>query len=108
MKKLFVLLIVFALSGCKMDFATEQDDSLALAKQFCTKTNTECLNILSFDFDKTYAEGQTDSGSRFKWSTLVARKAKDLESLCDNAPDMNVCEEYRDTLLRVYIAGLSK
>lgn len=106
MKKLFVLLVVVALFGCKSD--KPQDSSFELAQQFCIKTNSECLSILSFDFDKTYAEGQTDSGSRYKWSTLVARKSKELESLCDKAPDAQVCENYRSTLMQVYIAGLSK
>ena len=106
MKKLFVLLGVVLLLGCGEQ--SPKDSSLELAKQFCVKTNSECLSVLSFDFDKAYAEGQTDSNSRFKWSTLVSRKSKELETLCDKAPDQSVCENYRNTVLQVYIAGLSK
>lgn len=107
MKKVFALLVVLLLSGCRTEEAHE-DKSLELAQRFCVKTNSECLNILSFDFDKAFAEGQTDSNSRFKWSTLVARKSKELEPLCDKAPDMDVCRDYRDTLLTAYMVGLSK
>ena len=106
MKRLFVLLGVVLLLGCKTE--APKDSSLELAKQFCSVKNSECLSILSFDFDKVYAEGQTDSDSRFKWSTLVSRKSKELETLCDKAPDMQVCVNYRNTMLQVYIAGLSK
>lgn len=106
MKKLFVLLGVILLFGCKGE--QPKDSSLELAKQFCMQANSECLSVLSFDFDKAYAEGQTDSSSRFKWSTLVSRKSKELETLCDKAPDHGVCENYRNTVLQVYIAGLSK
>lgn len=109
MKLASMLLGVLLLVGCNTEASeTEKDSSLELAKQFCVKSNSECLSILSFDFDKTYAEGQKDSSSRFKWSTLISRKSKELESLCDEAPDAKVCENYRNTLLYVYMAGMSK
>lgn len=108
MKKTFMLLVIVLLTGCRTEKAPKADLSLELAQRFCLKSNSECLNILSFDFDKAFTEGQNDSKSPLKWSVLVSRRTEKLENLCDKAPDVKVCRDYRDTLLTAYMVGLAK
>lgn len=107
-KPLFVLIGILLVGCTPADKEVKMDNSMDLAKKFCVSTNNECLNVLSFDFDKAYREGQIDSASRYKWSTLIKRKSEELEDLCLKAPNKQICNNYRDTLMSVYMAGLDK
>ena len=106
MKKLiFILCMVCSFQAFSSD-SNSMHESLRIAKAFCS-ANPECIDILALELDSAYDDGVRDSISKSQWSSLINRKAKQLNNLCDKAPNVEVCKTYRDQLILRYIVGLS-
>lgn len=102
MKKIF-----FALLFSSSVWANYYDDSTNMAKHFCGN-NSECIDIISLELDSAYYAGKEDIRRKnANPVNLVKNKKKKLSSLCDKAPNEELCLAYKASLLNLYIRGLS-
>ncbi|QQG32227.1 valyl tRNA synthetase modifier [Citrobacter phage CkP1] len=83
------------------------EESLHIAKSFCS-TNIECVDILSLQLDGAYEDGVRASKSKVDWNVLMNRKTKQLNNLCDKAPKIEICLDYRNRLMEQYMKGLTE
>jgi hypothetical protein len=106
MKKLALVLGLMISTGAYASGGS-MEESLNIAKSFCS-TNTECIDILSLQLDGAYEDGVRASKSKVDWNVLMNRKTKQLNNLCDKAPDLDICLDYRNRLMEQYMKGLTK
>lgn len=84
----------------------EMSDNLQIAERFCS-ANTECINLLALELDDAYRKGQKEKYVQKAWHLKVNKFTKELSTLCDTAPNKDLCEAYRVQLLSRYIQGLN-
>ncbi|AKA61958.1 valyl tRNA synthetase modifier [Proteus phage SJ_PmiM] len=104
MKKLLLLfLVTFPVIA-----SNNMEESIDVAKYFCGD-DIECINILSVELSTSFHEGflQSKKDAEYKISALK-NKANSLSSLCEKAPNSEICETYRGALMDKYIAGINQ
>lgn len=82
------------------------EENLKIARMFCVE-NYECTNLLALELDDAYRKGKHQRESVRPWNVIVNKQTKELATLCDSAPNKQVCDVYRMKLLERFIAGLS-
>ncbi|AFU64059.1 valyl-tRNA synthetase modifier [Salmonella phage vB_SenM-AKM_NP4] len=105
MQKIALVLSLLLISGANAS-GDNMEESLKIAKSFCS-TNAECIDILSLQLDGAYEDGVRASKSKSEWNVLINRKTKQLNNLCDKAPNTEICFDYRNRLLEQYMRGLT-
>ena len=106
MRKLALVLGLLISSGAYASGGS-LEESLKIAKSFCA-TNTECIDILSLQLDGAHEDGVRASKSKAEWNVLMNRKTKQLNNLCDKAPNVEICLDYRNRLMEQYMKGLTE
>lgn len=109
MKKLMALLLIFPLVSFAQDYTTITEYANRTAKDYCG-TNAECKSDFSQKLIWAYKDGESDSKSRFKNTTLLKRYEKKWYTIeCSSAKDEDKCLCYSmvDRLVDSYNRGLS-
>ncbi|QFR56064.1 hypothetical protein CPT_Muldoon_109 [Serratia phage Muldoon] len=81
------------------------EENLKIARMFCVE-NSDCVNLLALELDDAYRKGKRLQASDRPWNVNVNRQTKELTTLCDTAPNKQVCNVYRIKLLERFIEGL--
>lgn len=103
-KVLVSLCILLACSSVKADDAIWAE-SIKTAKLFCG-SNNECIDVVALELDSSYRDGQAAVN---KWrKAAVKRKEKQLVDFCDKAPNITICEAYRENIMKQYINGMNQ
>lgn len=104
MKSFALILALIALPTLSVASSVE-DLRTTKAAEFVCKTDKECVDLVSLQLDGLYFEGLNERDPA-SIGTLINRKARDLRSFCDHAPDKRVCETYKNKLMLKYMTGL--
>ncbi|QGT53898.1 valyl tRNA synthetase modifier [Acinetobacter phage vB_AbaM_Konradin] len=106
MKLLKLIVITGALVAPILTNASVEDRRTSKAASLVCSSNAECIDIVSMQLDGMYFMGLNERDRRASIGTLINRKSRSLDSLCEHAEDKAMCENYKNQLMLKYIIGL--